>query len=75
MDDYDAGYKTGKEFAQKTVMDLMNEVIEAYKQMPVTGEVQVSHKQVQTNAVQFMSAWVRSGGSEDFDGNRACLPW
>ena len=30
MDDYDAGFKAGKEFAQGKILELMDEVIEAY---------------------------------------------
>lgn len=72
---YDQGYKDGKAFAKKLVLELMDEVIEAYNEMPVSNQEQADHKQVQTNAVRFMKSWVMSGGQEDFDGNRMCLPW
>lgn len=69
------GFDKGKRFAQEKVLELIDEVIEAYKEMPVSGQEQADHKQVQTNAVKFMKSWVLSGGQEDFEGNRVCLPW
>ena len=69
MDDYDAG----KKFAQDKVLELMDEVIEAYSSLYVT-DIHSYNKQ-QVNAVEFMKSWVLSGGHEDFEGNRACLPW
>ena len=72
---FEKGYDSGKKFAQDKVIELMDEVIAAYKEMPVSDQEQANHKQVQTNAVRFMKSWVLSGGQVDFDGNRACLPW
>lgn len=72
---FEKGYDAGKKFAQSKVLELIDEVIEAYKEMPVSGQEQADHKQVQTNAVKFMKSWVLSGGQEDFEGNRVCLPW
>ena len=72
---YDRGYDAGREYTQKKVLELMNEVIETYKQIPVTGQEQANHKQVQINAVNFMRSWILSGGQTDQDGNRMCLPW
>ena len=71
MDDYDAGYADGKEFAQNKVDELLNEVIEAYEAF----DDRVPTKLAQINAVKFMRNWVRTGGITDFEGERACLPW
>ena len=75
MDDYDAGFASGKETTQRKVLELMNEVIEAYATIPVSDQEQANHKQVQINAVKFMKQWITSGGQTDFDGARSCLPW
>lgn len=76
---YDRGLQQGlidgKRQAQQKVLELMNEVIDAYKNMPVNDQQQTNHKQVQTNAVQFMKRWVLSGGFTDTSGKRTCLPW
>ena len=69
MDDYDAG----KKFAQNKVLELMDEVIEAYSSLYETDIHSYSKQQV--NAVKFMKSWVLSGGHEDEDGNRVCLVW
>ena len=69
MDDYDAG----KAFAQNKVLELMDEVIEAYGSLYET-DIHSYNKQ-QVNAVKFMKSWVLSGGHEDEDGNRVCLVW
>jgi hypothetical protein len=74
MDDYDAG----KKFAQNKALELMDEVIEQYKEQYASaienghfgGEFQL---QAQLNAVKFMKNWVRGGGTEDENGNRVCL--
>ena len=73
MDDYDAGYSAGKKYAQDKVLELMDEVIEVYRDQYdiAPGNEQRDRK----NAVEFMKSWVITGGHEDFDGNRACLPW
>ena len=74
MDDYDAG----KEFAQKKVLELMDEVIHEYRTL-AKGEKMDSESgripHAQLNAVVFMRNWVCSGGHEDEDGNRVCLVW
>jgi len=81
MDDFDAG----KKFAQNKVLELMDEVIEAYNSLYQTAsddyfkqgdtiKFMKKHKQ-QLNAVKFMKSWVLSGGHEDEDGNRVCLVW
>ena len=69
MDDYDAG----KKFAQNKVLELMDEVIEAYGSLYETDIHAYSKQQV--NAVKFMKSWVLSGGHQDEDGNRVCLVW
>ena len=74
MDDYDAG----KKFAQNKVLELMDEVIHEYKLLAQAGKMDSESTRIpkaQLNAVEFMKSWVCSGGHEDFDGNRACLPW
>ena len=72
---HEKGWDEGKKFAKNLVLELMDEVIEAYDKMPVSNQEEANHKQVQTNAVRFMKSWVMSGGQEDLDGNRVCLPW
>lgn len=75
MDDYDAG----KAFAQKKVLELMDEVIkeyeEEYEQYRLSATYPDEKIQAQINAVKFMKSWVLSGGHEDEDGNRVCLVW
>jgi len=76
MDDYTAGYESGKQFAQDKVLELMNEVIGEYKQLAkqeLDHEAAVAKSQL--NAVGFMKHWVMSGGHEDEDGHRMCLVW
>ena len=70
---YQKGYEYGKKFTQDKILDLMNEVITEYEKLAendVDPEIRA-----QINAVRFMKSWVTSDGQEDFDGNRACLPW
>ena len=75
---FEKGYDAGKKFAQDKVLELMNEVIHEYKilarQEKMDSESSRQFK-LQVNAVEFMKHWIMSGGHEDFDGNRACLPW
>jgi len=86
MDDFDAG----KKFEQNKVLELIDEVIEAYENLRIEGYDesmqfkvralgsqgrQISEKKAQINAVKFMKDWVLSGGHEDEDGNRVCLVW
>ena len=74
MDDYDAG----KEFAQKKVLELMDEVIDEYRTLARAEKMDSESSKIskaQLNAVFFMKDWVLSGGHEDEDGNRACLVW
>jgi hypothetical protein len=73
---YDQGYEHGKKFAQKKALELMNEVIEKYKllaRQEKMGQGLVAKSQL--NAAGFMKHWVMSGGHEDEEGNRVCLPW
>ena len=70
MDNYDAG----------KVLELMDEVIEAYESMIIDGEDKEARREneitrCQINAVKFSKSWVVSGGQTDLDGNRACYPW
>ena len=86
MDDFDAG----KKFAQNKVLELMDEVIEAYENLRLEGYDesmqfkvralgsqgrQIAEKKAQINAVKFMKSWVCSGGHTDEDGKRVCLVW
>ncbi len=75
MDDYDAG----KAFAEKKVLELMDEVIkeyeEEYEQYRLSATYPDETIQAQINAVKFMKSWVLSGGHEDEEGNRVCLVW
>ena len=78
MEDYDAGYESGKSYAQKKVLELMDEVIEEYRSLARQGKMDSESSRqfkLQLNAVEFMKNWVLSGGHTDFDGNRVCLPW
>ena len=74
MDDYDAG----KAFAQKKVLELMDEVIDEYRTLARAEKMDSESSKIpkaQLNAVFFMKNWVLSGGHEDENGNRVCLPW
>ena len=90
MSNYDKGYEDGKKFAQNKVLELMDEVIESYKNLRIEGYDeslhfkvrslgsqgrQIAEKKAQINAVKFMKSWVISGGHEDENGNRVCLVW
>ena len=76
MDDYTAGYESGKRFAQDKALELMNEVIEEYKQLAKQEKMsKAGVAKSQLNAVGFMKHWVMSGGHEDEDGHRMCLVW
>ena len=74
MDDFDAG----KAFAQKKVLELMDEVIHEYRLLAQAEKMDSEDSVIpkaQLNAVFFMKDWVLSGGHEDEDGNRVCLVW
>ena len=76
MDDYDAGFEAGKEFAQKEILKLMNEVIQEYKLKKIRMDSPSNEiSQAQLNSVEFMKGWILSGGHEDENGNRVCLAW
>lgn len=78
MDDYDAGYQSGKSFAQDKVLELMDEVIHEYRTLAREGKMSSESSRLpkaQLNAAEFMKSWVCSGGQTDLDGNRICLPW
>lgn len=75
---HEQGYDEGKEFAQKKVLELMNEVIDEYKLLAQAGKMDSESTRIpkaQLNAVEFMKRWVCSGGHTDEDGNRVCLVW
>jgi hypothetical protein len=75
---YDQIFDEGKMFAQNKVLELMNEVIDEYRTLARAGKMDSESSRIpkaQLNAVEFMKSWVRSGGHEDEDGNRACLVW
>ena len=74
-----AGFKAGKEFCQKKVSELLDEVEEAYRDAKpeLIDETSASYKVwlAQMNTIKFAKSWVASGGHKDFDGNRVCLVW
>ncbi len=54
----------------------MDEVIHEYKMQNIRMDSPSNEiAQAKLNAVEFMKNWVLSGGHEDEDGNRVCLPW
>lgn len=72
------GFDEGKKFAQSKVLELMDEVIHEYRTLSRAEKMDSESSRLpkaQLNAVEFMKSWIISGGHEDFDGNRACLPW
>ena len=72
------GFAQGKRYAQEKVLELMEEVIHEYKSLARLEKMDSESSRVpkaQLNAAEFMKSWVCSGGHEDFDGNRVCLPW
>ena len=81
--EYDAEFDAGKKFAQKKVLELIDEVIQAYGDISFVEKdyseddlaLQKTLVAAQINALKFARSWVTSGGHTDFDGNRACLPW
>ena len=78
MDDYDAGFKEGKEFAQGKIFDLMDEVIDEYRTLARAEKMDSESSKIpkaQLNAVFFMKHWIINDGFEDEDGNRVCLVW
>ena len=68
--EYESEFNAGKEFAQKKIGELLDEVETAYKENGV-DEIQ----QAQINAIKFAKSWVASGGHYNLDGERVCLPW
>jgi len=78
MDDYDAGFKAGKEFAQVKILDLMDEVIDEYRTHARAEKMDSESSKIpkaQFNAVLFIKHWVLNDGLTDEEGNRACLVW
>ena len=72
-DHYDDAYEMGRRAGKRDAINLLDEVIEAYSSLYET-DIHSYNKQ-QVNAVKFARSWIRDGGHEDLDGNRACLPW
>ena len=75
---YNKGYREGKDFTKNLVLELMDEVICEYRAMARSEKMDSESGRVpkaQLNAVEFMKSWVMTGGHEDFEGNRVCLPW
>lgn len=74
----DEAFDAGKVFAQKKILDLMDEVIDEYRTIAreekMDSESSIIPK-AQLNAVLFMKHWVLNDGLTDEEGNRACLVW
>ena len=74
-----AWFSAGKRFCQRKVGELLDEVEEAYKDLKPENSDETCHNwqvwQAQVNAIKFAKSWIASGGHEDLEGNRACLPW
>lgn len=71
-------YNKGKEFAQRKILELMDEVIDEYRTIAREEKMDSESSRIpkaQLNAVLFMKHWVLNDGLEDEDGNRACLVW
>ena len=74
MDDFDAG----KAFAQKKVLELMDEVIHEYRTLAKAEKMDSESSRIpkaQLNAVLFMKHWILNDGIKDEEGNRVCLVW
>lgn len=70
---YEKGFDAGKKFTRAKMIQLIDEVIDTYSDMAqndVDPEIQA-----QIAASKFIKHWVMSGGHEDHEGNRVCLPW
>ncbi len=78
QDNYDVGFKAGKAFAQKKVLELMDEVIDEYRTLARAEKMDSESSKIpkaQLNAVFFMKHWIINDGHEDENGNRVCLVW
>ena len=73
--DWQEGYGQGILQQRLHVMELLDEVIQAYEDVYEQKDVDEFTVKSQINAVKFAKKWVQSGGQIDSDGNRACLPW
>ncbi len=74
----DKAFDAGKSFAQKKVLELMDEVIDEYRTIAREEKMDSESSRMpkaQLNAVLFMKHWILNDGLEDEDGNRACLVW
>ena len=83
QDNYDVGFKAGKEFAQNKMIELMDEVIAdydaGYKRCKQNGIDSPKNScadelQAKLSAIIFIKDWVLRGGCEDNHGNRV-VPW
>lgn len=77
---FKSGIDAGEENARRQVRDLINECLEAYESIGPDDDPEkwytindIHH--TQANAVRFVQNWVSTGGCNDLDGNRICLPW
>jgi hypothetical protein len=76
-------YADGVKYAKDKCLKLLQEVLDAYSS--IQNDFDDLHKDERDklkgqlkqaiNAVSFCISWVDSGGTEDEDGNRVCLPW
>ena len=76
--EYESEFNAGKEFAQKKIGELLDEVETAYRELARAEKMDSEASRIpkaQLNAIKFAKSWVASGGHTDLDGNRACLPW
>jgi len=72
--DWQEGYGQGLLQERLHVIKLVDEVMEAYKEL-LLNSPESKIIQAQINAVKFTKSWVQSGGLTDTDGERACYPW
>ena len=70
---YEKGFDAGKKFTRAKMLQLIDEVIEAYSDM--ANHDAHPEIQAQISACEFTKHWMTTGGHEDSDGNRVCLPW
>ena len=76
--DWQEGYEQGKMYAGSKIVELMDEVIYEYRTLARRDKMDSESSRMskaQLNAAKFIKSWVLSGGHEDEDGNRVCLPW
>ena len=74
----DEAFDAGKAFAQKKVLELMDEVIDEYRTIAREEKMDSESSRIpkaQLNAVLFMKHWILNDGIKDEEGNRVCLVW